>query len=688
MAIIMYTKTNKISVSDFEMITDTKEISRTPFTVELCNEKMILELKSNGSGFEWTEDQYIILDTLTEMDSNVNLKIEFYYGNEVTSLGYYLLPNRRVKIAIKLDELESKRWFLQTRPGTFKGHVAGKPTHISKVGKLRIVLEKGKNNRTFTLFDMYISDDLPDLTVIGEPLVDEMGQCIDMDWEGKTKSTQELIRFLRNELAAAEDHAGYVNKSWSKYGGWTKKQFEAKGYFYTHNDGKRWWLVDPDGYAFFSNGVCYGSRMGYFGFVDGMRNMYRWLPSIEDEKYKIAWTTADQIAEYVKRNGKEEGKGKYLFNFARANMIRAFGDDWWEAWNKINVARLKKWGFNTISVCVNNYMDENVLEYLERAKIPFTWTLKEFPKTDKMIFRDFPDVYDPEYKRRSEIFAGQLKPFVGNPYLIGYFINNEPEWLVQHDVNPAERLLANPNKLYSKIELVGFLRNKYGENIQAFNQSWNTRFASFEELYTPMEAADRLSPEAEKDLREFRDILIKKYADVPNQALKDVDPVHMSLGMRYASITEEDFSGANIYDLFSFNCYRQSPSEKFDLALKHVDKPIIVGEWHIGGSDKGLYANGLVCSSTQEERGKCCAYYMQTAMFYTNCIGIHYFEWNDQPLLGRFDGENMQHGLIDVCNKPHYACVEKMQETSLKMYEILNGEIPPTKETGVYVKRY
>ncbi|HBY70899.1 MAG TPA: hypothetical protein DEG06_01540, partial [Lachnospiraceae bacterium] len=73
---------------------------------------------------------------------------------------------------------------------------------------------------------------------------------------------------------------------------------------------------------------------------------------------------------------------------------------------------------------------------------------------------------------------------------------------------------------------------------------------------------------------------------------------------------------------------------------------------------------------------------------YTNCIGIHYFEWNDQPLLGRFDGENMQHGLIDVCNKPHYACVEKMQETSLKMYEILNGEIPPTKETGVYVKRY
>lgn len=684
----MYSKSKQVNLMNLEMITGQKVVEKLPLTVELCNEKMIMELKSDQDGYAWTPDKYIILDSLTEMDSNVNLKIEFYFGDEVTSLGYFLMPNRRVKVAIKLDELESKRWFLQTRPGTFKGHVAGKPTHISKVNKLRIVLEKGKNNKTFTLYDMYLSDSIPDLTVMGEPLVDEMGQCIDMEWEGKTKSTDELVDFLRKELAAAEANTGYANQNWSKYGGWTQKQFEKKGYFYTHHDGARWWFVDPDGYAFFSNGVCYGSRMGDFGFVDGMSNMYQWLPSKDDEAYKIAWTTADKIAEYAKRNGIEEGKGKYLFNFARANMIRAFGSDWWNAWNKINVARLKQWGFNTISVCVNNFMDENVLEYLDKAQIPFTWTLKEFPLTDHMIFRDFPDVYDPEYKNRSEIFAQQLKPFVGNPYLIGYFTNNEPEWLVQHDVNISERLLAHPNKLFSKIELVNFIMNKYNGSIQAFNKSWNLNMNAFEDLYTPMEGADKLSQEAEIDLLEFRDILIKKYSDVPNQALKNVDPVHMSLGMRYATITEQDFSGADTYDLFSFNCYRQSPKEKFDLAKKLTDKPIIVGEWHIGGSDKGLYANGLVCSSTQAERGKSCAYYMQTAMSYTNCIGIHYFEFNDQPLLGRFDGENMQHGLIDVCNKPHYDCVERIKESSIKMYEILNGDLEPTKVTGINVNRY
>ena len=54
-------------------------------------------------------------------------------------------------------------------------------------------------------------------------------------------------------------------------------------------------------------------------------------------------------------------------------MIRVFGaDGWWDAWHKINTARLKRWGFNTIGVGVNNYSDERVMEYLEKAEIPLS----------------------------------------------------------------------------------------------------------------------------------------------------------------------------------------------------------------------------------------------------------------------------------------------------------------------------
>ena len=34
-------------------------------------------------------------------------------------------------------------------------------------------------------------------------------------------------------------------------------------------------------------------------------------------------------------------------------------------------------------------------------------------------------------------------------------------------------------------------------------------------------------------------------------------------------------------------------------------------------------------------------------------IGAHYFQWNDQHVAGRFDGENWQIGLVDICQRPY-----------------------------------
>ena len=103
--------------------------------------------------------------------------------------------------------------------------------------------------------------------------------------------------------------------------------FKKTGFFHLEKTKSRWWLVDPDGYGFFSNGVCYGSRMGVFGLVDGMQSLFAWLPKKTDEKYAAAWTNAGEIPEYVKRNGRESGVHRDMFNFARANMIRVFGAD-------------------------------------------------------------------------------------------------------------------------------------------------------------------------------------------------------------------------------------------------------------------------------------------------------------------------------------------------------------------------
>jgi len=42
----------------------------------------------------------------------------------------------------------------------------------------------------------------------------------------------------------------------SRYGGWVERKFRATGFFHTEKARERWWLVDPDGCAFLSAGLC------------------------------------------------------------------------------------------------------------------------------------------------------------------------------------------------------------------------------------------------------------------------------------------------------------------------------------------------------------------------------------------------------------------------------------------------
>ena len=93
-----------------------------------------------------------------------------------------------------------------------------------------------------------------------------------------------------------------------------------------------------------------------------------------------------------------------------------------------------------------------------------------------------------------------------------------------------------------------------------------------------------------------------------------------------------------------------------------------------------------MASPNQEERGKALEYYLQRAVSHPNCVGAHYFEMNDQPLLGRFDGECMEHGLIDVCNQEFTPVVEHIRNTNCHLYDYAEGKRFPVSEGGVMEK--
>jgi hypothetical protein len=52
---------------------------------------------------------------------------------------------------------------------------------------------------------------------------------------------------------------------------------------------------------------------------------------------------------------------------------------------------------------------------------------------------------------------------------------------------------------------------------------------------------------------------------------------------------------------------------------------------------------------------------------------VHYSALNDQPLLGRFDGENYQVGFVDVCHRPYKELVDSARRAHRSVYPLRLG---------------
>ena len=66
-------------------------------------------------------------------------------------------------------------------------------------------------------------------------------------------------------------------------------------------------------------------------------------------------------------------------------------------------------------------------------------------------------------------------------------------------------------------------------------------------------------------------------------------------------------------------------------------------------------------------------------------MGVTYFTWNDEDILGRFDGENYNCGLVDVTNLPYREQTEAMMETAKRLYEVHNGTTAPYSEAPDFI---
>jgi hypothetical protein len=611
----------------------------------------------------WSGNKYFVLPVYQNSGHAVEFKLRFYENTRgelpenvgAASLAMSVFPDLLTTIAFPLHKLDLTTLFLPRTPGRGKNTSTGTPVDPEKVDCWVLEIPQSSHLQTIWIGVPRLTDQEPVYIVPERIEVDRLGQWARKHWPGKMRDETELISYLR-ELAQSTLHTWPAK--FSNYGGWKERQWEATGFFRTQHDGKRWWLVDPAGHPFWSVGPdCVRPDAG--AYTKGIESLFEWLPWRDDPNPRF------------EKNSD--------FSFTIANLARAFGNDWQAQWEKLTGNLFRQWGFNTIA----NWSTEMLGQ---RLQMPYVRTMSGFPSTEHFVFRDFPDVFSPQYADNAHKWAQQLSDTRDDAFLIGYFLGNEPNWGFG-DYNIAEFLLAHPQRLASKTKLIEFLRRRYNDDAEAWSSAWHKAFATFEELYSPIEHASRLSEMAANDLQEFTKVLVREFLRVPSLACREVDPDHLNLGIRWAWVASEAFyEGAEFCDVFSINCYALQPNP-LEIARHsaRTAKPVMIGEFHAGALDVGLPSTGLRGMANQTERGHFYSWYIEHGAEIPELVGAHYFQWLDQPALGRFDGEACNIGLIDTCFQPYVAMLEAARRTHERLYEVADAVIPPTQRKPVEV---
>jgi agarase len=122
-------------------------------------------------------------------------------------------------------------------------------------------------------------------------------------------------------------------------------------------------------------------------------------------------------------------------------------------------------------------------------------------------------------------------------------------------------------------------------------------------------------------------------------------------------------------DVVSFNIYRPKVIPSEWTVLEGIDKPVLIGEFHMGALDRGMFHTGLVPAEDQADRARMYQDYIRSVVDHPLMVGCHYFKYADEPLTGRpGDGENYNIGLVSVTDTPYAELIEAARIVHAEAY--------------------
>ncbi len=226
--------------------------------------------------------------------------------------------------------------------------------------------------------------------------------------------------------------------------------------------------------------------------------------------------------------------------------------------------------------------------------------------------------------------------------------------------------LASPADQPAKRAFAEDLQSKY-MTIESLNAQWGTDYPSWDGLLASTSLPDRQKTEA--DLQAFSSRTAREYFRQVRQEVKAVAPHQLYLGCRFAWVNPLAVGAAVDYcDVVSYNLYRRSVVD-FKLPVE-ADVPLIIGEFHFGAMDRGLFHPGLVEVASQQYRAKGYKDYVEGALRHPQFVGCHWFKYRDEHTTGRpLDGENYNVGFVDIADTPYIELVEAISEVGAELYQ-------------------
>jgi agarase len=396
----------------------------------------------------------------------------------------------------------------------------------------------------------------------------------------------------------------------------------AEGYFRVEQRAGIWWFVSPSGELTISAGV---NNVSYQGDV-------------------IHGTTIHPYFDGVSKLYPSE-----------------------DAWGKAEIDRLRSWGFNNLGAWTT--------PFLWNYKMPYTVILDIAARSGANWLNGIPlDVFAPQFETMArKIAEKECAPRAQDPYLLGYFSDNElrwgPDWRGKQ--NMLTMYLNLPSTSPGRQHAVAFLRKKYSDSVQQLNQAWGVHAASFDDV--PSEAATNAF---QTDNSEFLAIVARRYFEVSARAIHSVDPNHLYLGAKFAGMPPDPvLQASNAGDVVSVDIYSLDPRPAVEHIYEVAHRPVLVAEFAFRAENSGLPNTQGAGPKVPDQTARAQAYkdFVTKLESLPASVGYQWFEWSDEPRQGRFDGENSNYGLVNIEDQPYAQFVNEVTVANREAVSIHRG---------------